>query len=529
MSAAITLSAQSNGGGGTFVTVLAVVAVLITLFVLAQVAESLIQVEAVKLGADPSKRSMSIFPSFKDLAGKKGLPYASGKPVVHLEKGYDIKLLGVSKTEVDDARATRYAVQPPNFRGIAPIPKVMVEVGQSVKAGDPVFYDKGQPDIHYVSPVSGEVVSINRGEKRAITEVVILADKEIRHKALTAPDLSSATRENLVSFLMESGAWPLINERPFDVVPEPDSVPDNIFISTFSTAPLAVDRALLLQGKEADFHKGIEVLSRLTSGKVYLGLSGNGKTAPAAMFTDAPSCEKVYFKGPHPAGNVGIQIHHISPIGAKGKVWTLKVQDVATLGALFTKGYFDSSRVVALSGTPFTSPAYVRTYLGANVGDLVAGRANGDDIRFVSGDILTGNAKSTEQFLDWNAEQITSLKEGDYNEMFGWLIPQKLRPSLSRTYPNFLFPGMSFEADTNTHGERRAFVVTGQYESVLPMDIYPQHLMKSIIVKDIEEMEGLGIKELTEEDVAICEFVCTSKQPLQQILREGLDMIKEQS
>jgi Na+-transporting NADH:ubiquinone oxidoreductase subunit A len=159
----------------------------------------------------------------------------------------------------------------------------------------------------------------------------------------------------------------------------------------------------------------------------------------------------------------------------------------------------------------------------------VAGRANGDDIRFVSGDILTGNAKSTEQFVDWNSEQITSLKEGDYNEMFGWLIPQKLRPSLSRTYPNFLFPGMKFEADTNTHGERRAFVVTGQYESVLPMDIYPQHLMKSIIVKDIEEMEGLGIKELTEEDVAICEFVCTSKQPLQQILREGLDMIKEQS
>lgn len=529
MSVSGSLAAQSNGAGNTFVTVLAVAAVLTTLFVLAQVAESLIQVEATKLGADGTKRSFSLFPSWSEIAGGKKPSYTDNARVVPLSKGYDIKLRGKAKAEVGDATVNTYAVQPTNFRGIAPIPKMEVELGQQVKAGDPIFYDKSNPDIQYVAPVSGEVVAINRGEKRAITEVVILADKEIKHRTLNAPDPAKASREELVSFLMSSGAWPLITERPFDVVPNPQAVPDNVFISTFSTAPMAVDRAILLQGKEADFHKGLEVLSKLTSGKVYLGLSANDKAAPAAVFSEAPHAEKVYFRGPHPAGNVGIQIHHVAPIGAKGMVWTLKVQDVATIGALFTKGYFDSTRVVALCGTPFTSPSYVRTYLGANVGDLVKDKANVEHNRFVSGDVLTGQKKGLEQFVDWGSEQISALKEGDYNELFGWLLPLKPRPSISRTYPNFLLPSVSFEADTNTHGEKRAFVVTGQYESVLPMDIYPQNLMKAIIIKDIEEMEGLGIKELSEEDVALCEFVCTSKQPLQKILREGLDMIQEQS
>jgi Na+-transporting NADH:ubiquinone oxidoreductase subunit A len=210
-------------------------------------------------------------------------------------------------------------------------------------------------------------------------------------------------------------------------------------------------------------------------------------------------------------------------------VWTVGIQDVAMIGSLFTKGIFDASRTVALSGAPFNATGYLKTYLGANIGDLTKGRIEGEKIRFVSGDVLSGHEKSSDQFVDWRSEEITALKEGDYYEMFGWLLALKARPSISKTYPTSLIPGITYEADTNTHGEQRAFVVTGQYESVLPMDIYPQQLFKSIVMKDIEQMEGLGIKELSEEDVALCEFVCTSKQPLQHILREGLDIIEEQS
>lgn len=530
MAASEALVAQSsNGGSNSFVTVLAVSAVIITLFVLAQVAESLIQVEASKMGASTSGKSFGIVPSWKEMAGRKKPSYTEGKRVVVLDKGYDIKLRGASEKEVMVVPVKHFAIQPPNFRGIAPIPKLMVEIGQKVKVGDPVFFNKMTPDIHYVSPVSGEVIAINRGEKRAITEIVVRADDQQSHRKYTAPELGKAGREELVNFLLGSGVWPLINRRPFDKVPDPSEVPDNVFISTFSTAPMAVDRAFLLEGKEVEFHKGLEVLSHLTSGKVYLGLSAKGAEAPASVFSDAPHSEKVYFSGPHPAGNVGVHIHHISPIGAKGVVWTMTVQDVATLGGLFTKGEFDSSRLVALSGTPFVKPGYVRTYLGAKIEELVSENVRKEHVRFVSGDVLSGNAKESGGFVDWNSEQITALKEGDYHEMFGWLLPIKPRPSISRTFPNFLFGDMKFEADTNTHGERRAFVVTGQYESVLPMDIYVQHLMKAITYNDIEEMEGLGIRELTEEDVAICEFVCTSKQPLQQLLREGLTVLEEQS
>lgn len=528
MTFAGSLSAQSVLGGNTFITVLGVVVILITLFVLAQLADSLLQVEASKQGLDGSKHKVSIIPSWQDLFGSRKPGYVGNNLMFSLHRGYNIKLRGVPARELKDASSNRYAIQPPNFRGIAPIPKLMVEIGQSVKAGDPIFFDKSNPDILYVAPVSGEVVEVNRGAKRAITEVVILADKEQQHKKFTAPELGKASREDLVKFLTSSGAWPLIIQRPFDIVPDVNEVPDNIFISTFSTAPLAADRGFLLQGKEADFHKGLEVLTALTSGKVYLGLSANDKEAPAKVFTDA-AAEKVYFKGPHPAGNVGIQMHHISPIGAKGMVWTVGVQDVATIGSLFTKGIFDSSRILALSGAPFTKPSYIRTNLGANVGEVTSGMLDNEKIRYVSGDVLSGHEKSADQYVDWRSEQITTLKEGDYYEMFGWLLALKPRPSISHTYPTAFIPGISYEADTNTHGEKRAFVVTGQYESVLPMDIYPQQLFKSIVMKDIEQMEGLGIKELSEEDVALCEFVCTSKQPLQHLLREGLDIIEEQS
>lgn len=451
--------------------------------------------------------------------------FVLGNSVHVLKKGFDIKLEGNPSSVITDKTVTRFAIQPPNYRGIAPIPKLEVAEGQEVKAGDPLFFDKSNPQIKYVAPVSGEVIAVNRGEKRAITEVVILADKEQKFRSIPAINYQQASRDELVSFLMEYGAWPLIKQRPYNVVPGVDVIPENIFISTFDTAPLAPDNNAIIAGQEKAFYAGIGALSRLTTGKVYLGL--NAKSLPDATFRQAPA-EKVYFQGPHPAGNVGIQIHHISPIGRGQRVWTLNLQDVIIIGKLFSEQRFDSTRMVAIGGKYFTNPRLLRTQSGANIGELIQGELEDGHFRLISGDVLSGQKKSMDGFVNFSDDQITVLEEGDQYEMFGWLLPLKPRPSASRTYPNFLFGDTEYSGDTNMHGEKRAFVVTGQYEDMLPMDIYPQQLFKAIITNDFERMEGLGIYELVEEDVALCEFACTSKQPLQKILRTGLDIVQDQ-
>ncbi len=451
---------------------------------------------------------------------------ASNGSVVALKRGFDLHLDGDAEKRIDEnVKATTFAVQPPNFRGIAPIPKMLVEVGDTVLAGDPLFHDKINTSIIYVSPVSGEVIAINRGERRAIHEVVILADREQQYRELPMFDVNKSSRESLVSFLCECGGWTLLRQRPYDIVAQVKEVPENIFISTFDTAPLAPDLDLVVQGKAQEFQEGLNVLAKLTSGKVHLGL--NAATTPSEVFTKSTGVEKHWFSGKHPAGNVGTQIHHVDPIRPKDQVWTLGVQEVLTLGEIFTKRRFHAERIVAIAGAEVKEPKYVRTYLGANLGDLLKGNLKNEHVRIVSGDVLCGEKKAAANFLNYYDDQITVLEEGDYFETFGWLLPKKKAPTHSGTFAYPLFK-KAFRADTNTHGERRAFVMTGEYESVLPMDVYPQHLMKAIIANDFEKMEGLGIHELIEEDVALCEFVCTSKQPLQQILRQGLNTMHEQ-
>lgn len=473
----------------------------------------------------------SIIPRPKGISRPKLPAHVRGDQVVFLKKGHDILLKGAPESDsIRDASVTRFAVQPPNFRGIAPIPKMDVEVGATVRAGDPVFHEKSMPGVKFVAPVSGEVIALNRGPKRAIHEVVILADKEIKYRELPQIDPEKASREELVDFVKDSGAWPLILQRPYNIIADPEKTPRDIFISTFNSAPLAPDLNLIVEGREEDFQKGLDLLGKLTSGQVHLGLDARSKTAPHRAFLEAENVRKTWFHGPHPAGNVGVQIHHIAPISdGNDIVWTLKVQDVITLGALLTKRHFDSGRVLALAGGDLKNPSYVRTHIGANIGELVKEHATSEHVRYISGDVLSGNSKTEDQFLDARAEMLTVIAEGDYYEMFGWLIPSFARPTVSNSYPGALLPGKKqFNVDTNTHGEKRAFVVTGQYEKVLPMDLYPQHIFKSILVNDFEQMENLGIYELVEEDVALCEFACTSKQPLQKILREGLDLMHEQ-
>lgn len=499
------------------------VVALVILTAVYLVSENLIGIEAHQTGRE-AESSGSLK---KMVTGMKVPSYVDGH-FTKLTRGHNILLKGEPSSGVNDITVSSCALQPTNFIGMSPIPKVVVEEGDEVLAGQEIFFDKKRPEIKYVAPVSGEVAAINRGEKRSIAEVIILADKVQKYKTLPKINLSSISREDLVNFLLESGGWTMIRQRPYDIVAEPDVVPDNIFISTFDTGPLAPDAGVVIKGQEAAFQAGLDILAKLTKGKVHLGLDANGKSAPATAFTTAKNVEKHWFSGPHPAGNVGIQIHHTNPIGTKDQVWILGIQETITLGKLITDQRFDATRIVALGGESLKAPQHVRTVLGAKLADLLADQGVDESDRIISGDVLSGSAKAHDSFLNYYDDQVTVIPEGKEYEMFGWLLPWKLRPSVSPTFRGSYFKDIHYSVNTNTHGEGRAFVVTGQYEKLLPMNIYPQHLMKAIITKDFERMEGLGILELSEEDVALCEFACTSKQPLQKILRSGLELMREQ-
>ncbi len=525
------LSAQATGGGASYYFVYGILAVAVIVFIglVVQVSDNLVAIEAKRVGVYNERTNFSVLPRLNEIFASKAPAYVNNQPLISLQKGYNLLLEGEAQLRLDHSiQVNTFALQPMDFNGMSPIPKVEVEIGQHVKAGDVLFYDKKYPAIKYVAPVSGEVIAVNRGDKRAIKNVVILADKEIKYRELPAIDLDNSSREEIVTFLADTGGWVLFNQRPFDVVPDLNDIPRDIFISTFDTGPLAPDLNFVVNGKGAAFQKGLDVLNKLTSGKVYLGLDARGKEAPSAVFTEAKGVALRWYRGKHPAGNVGIQIHHTRPITGGDKVWTLNVQEVITLGNMFLERRYNAERIVALTGAELQQPAYVKTYLGANIGDLIKGNLKNEHVRVISGDVLSGKKKTQEDFLSFRDDQITVLEEGDSYVMFGWLLPRFI-PSISPTFPSVLFPNTRFRVNTNTNGEERAFVVTGQYESVLPMDIYPQHLFKAILANDFEKMEGLGILELSEEDVALCEFVCTSKQPLQEMLRQGLDAMHEQS
>lgn len=507
--------------------------VLLLIVIVAVIGDRLLKLTAQQAGAKDTD-SYSVLPSsfaeFFGRAKKRPADVPEEAAITNLRKGFNLKLAGeAEERDLDtETRATTYAIKPKDFVGMSPIPKVLVQEGESVKAGDILFFDKKRPEIKYAAPVSGELIAVNRAEKRSIAELVILADKEQQYRSYELPNLDTVEREELVNFLLESGVWPFIRQRPFDIVAQPEVDPKAIFISTFDTAPLATNLNLSVKGNEAAFQTGLDVLAKLTSGKVHLGLDARGEYELSTAFTEANGVEKHWFAGRHPAGNVGIHIHHTAPLNPEEVIWYLNVENVMALGRLFREGRFNTERLVAVTGSSVERPRYVKTYQGAKISDIT-GELQDEKVRLISGDVLTGEATGKEGFLGFFENQVTAIPEGDYYEPFGWLIPQKTRPSLSNTYPTSFAPNTVYEVDTNTHGEKRAFVVTGEYQEVLPMDILMQPLLKSILVGDLERMEGLGLLELSEEDVALCEFVCTSKQPVQQIVRDGLDMIRAQS
>lgn len=449
--------------------------------------------------------------------------------LVKLKKGFDINLAGKAEKKVEGFPVVKtFAIKPTDFLGMER-PKVLVKEGDTVKAGTPLLFDKKMEKVQMVAPVSGEVVEIKRGEKRKLLEIKILADSEIvfeTFEKFTDADIQAASREKLIDRMTQGGVWPQIIQRPFGIIANPDDQPKSIFISGFDSHPLAPDYELLLKGQEKAFQTGIDILKKLTKGKVYLGVKAEGSNA--AAFSNLKGVEVNKFSGPHPAGNVGVQIHHVDPICKGEIVWTINPYGVVQIGKLFLNGMYDASKVIALTGSELKKAVYVQTYMGACVDSFVAGNTKSDNVRVISGNVLTGTKINKDGYLGYYDHQLTVIPEGDYYEFMGWMKPTSDKLSYHRALGllSFLFPKKEFVLDTNTRGEERAFVSTGVFESVTPMDIYPVYLMKAIMAEDYDDMEELGIYEVIEEDLALCEFVDVSKHPVQEIVRKGIELIQ---
>ncbi|UZD20934.1 Na(+)-translocating NADH-quinone reductase subunit A [Algoriphagus halophytocola] len=445
--------------------------------------------------------------------------------IVKLKKGFDINLAGKAKQELADfASAQTFAIKPTDFIGLQR-PKVLVKEGDTVKAGTPILIDKAMDQVIYVAPVSGEIVEVKRGDRRKLLEIRILADSTITHEQSEKLDLASLDREALVAKLAASGVWPNIIQRPYGIVANPEDTPKSIFVSAFDTHPLAPDYAFTLKGQEQYLQAGFDVLAKLTSGKVHLNVDG-AKAVPS-IFSAIKGVQLNKFEGPHPAGNVGVQIHHLDPINKGEIAWTVNPQGVAQIGKFALEGVYDAAKVIAVTGSELTKPAYVKTYLGACVSSFVKGNLNSGHVRVISGNVLTGEKIALEGFLGYYHNQITVIPEGDYYEFMGWAKPST-RLSFHRALGllSFLSPKKEHVLDSNARGEERAFVQTGVFESVTPMDILPVYLLKAIMANDFDEMEELGIYEIIEEDLALCEFVDVSKHPVQELVRKGIELIQ---
>ncbi|HEY4618003.1 MAG TPA: Na(+)-translocating NADH-quinone reductase subunit A [Flavobacterium sp.] len=445
---------------------------------------------------------------------------------IKIKRGLNLKLMGeAAKSVLDMPLADIYAIKPMDFIGL--IPKLLVKQGDNIQAGTPLFYDKNNEAITICSPVSGEVVEILRGNKRAIIEIKILADRDIRHIPFHKSHPSQLSREEVVAMLLKSGVWPFIRQRPYGVIANPDENPKSIFISAFDSSPLAPDNDFIMSGREIDFQTGLDAIKKLTDGKIHLNVRPN--PSPASVFSNAKAVQINKISGPHPAGNVGVQIHHIDPINKGELVWYIAPQDVMIIGKLFNEGEFDATRTIALTGSQINKPKYYKTIIGCSIKNIIAdGGLKKADNRIISGNILTGTQIPADGYLGFYDSQITVIPEGHEFEFMGWLTPGFNKFSMSRTFFSWLTPDKKYDLNTNLHGEERPFVMTGQYEKVFPMDIYPVQLLKSILIEDVDMMEKLGIYEVLEEDFALCELVCTSKIKSQSIVRQGLDIVRKE-
>lgn len=448
---------------------------------------------------------------------------------IKLKKGFDINLAGKPASNVEEGvKSDEFAIKPPNFLGFKK-PKVLVGAGDKVKAGQPLYFDKSAPAIQFASPVSGEVVEVKRGEKRRLLEIVVKADEELEFesfKSYSVSEINNVSADEAKTLMLQAGVWPNIIQRPYAVIANPEDAPKSIFISGFDSSPLAPDYSVIFKGNEDAFKAGVEVLKKFSS-NVHLNIDGNAEVN--SVFSAASGVQVNKVSGPHPAGNVGVQIHHIDPINKGEIVWTVNPFGVIQIGKLFLEGKYDASRIVAVAGSEVTKPQYYKTYTGAKVKTFLTGNLNSDNVRVISGNVLTGEKITQEGFLGFYDSQVTVIPEGDDLQFFGSFVPDAKRLSVHRAFGLFSFLNPSskeYSLTSNINGEHRAHVLSGVMEKVLPMDILPVYLLKAIECEDFDEMEALGIYEVAEEDFALCEFVDVSKHDVQKIVRQGLELMQ---
>ena len=473
---------------------------------------------------------------------------------ITIRKGLDLPIGGAAELRLTDARSiSTYAVKPTDFVGLTP--RLLVEEGDAVAVGDALFCDKSDERIRFTSPVSGQVKAIVRGEKRRLLEVVVETDfKSSGSMGLDYKSSPTLTAGDVKAAMLQCGLWAQLRQRPFGTIANPDDKPKAIFVSAFCSAPLAPDYDFVMQGKEEWLKKGLEALTQLTDGKVHVCFKPNQQLAKQFSIINS-QLSIHYINGPHPAGNIGTQIAHIDPINKGEIVWTINIQDVAVLGELITTGVYNPEKVIAVAGPNIKNPHYYRVKAGACLAEITKAQILNNNYpkidandaakgnRVISGDILSGTQIAANGFLGAYDDLVSILPEGDYYDFMGWLMPGFRKFSFSRTFLSGFMPKSTFKPlginlprfenlwkfDTNTHGDERPLVFTGNFKRVFPFDIYPTQLIKACIVGDIELMENLGIYEVEPEDFALCEFIDTSKTDIQAIISEALEKLRKEA
>lgn len=442
-----------------------------------------------------------------------------------LKKGLDIPVKGCAEPRLSKTIVPgEIAVKPSDFKGFNP--RLLVREGDKVKAGSPVMMDKMNPDILVVSPASGTVKEIRRGEKRKLLAVVVALDGTQVYEDFKPEDAAALDGDGVRDLLLRSGLWTCLVQRPYGTIADPGIRPKAIFVSAFDTAPLAPDTEYTLGGEVVAMQAAVDALSKLTDGKVHVGV--NSADSAFCKLKDAVIHN---FKGRHPAGNVGVQISHVSPIRKGETVWTISPLGLACIGRLLQTGRYDVRRKVAVTGPMAIETAYIETLPGMPVSCLAPFYgSNLDTVRIVDGNLLSGAMLEAGGFIGAACTQVTLLKEGTEPELLGWIRPLRYKQfSTDHSYFSWLTPWRRYDLDTNLHGGPRAFVMSDSYYSkFLPMDIYPLYLTKACLAGDIEKMEKFGIYEVLPEDLALCEYIDPSKNYIQSIIAQGIDlMIKE--
>ncbi len=444
--------------------------------------------------------------------------------IIKIKKGLSIKLQGEADRTISSLDSTKYALKPTDFIGV--FPKLNVKEGDTVKAGSPVFFDKYRDNIQFTSPVSGTITEIKRGAKRVLLEIRIEADGANDFVDFGATNPANLDREAIVEKLLKSGLWSTIRQRPYSVIADPAQSPKSIFISAFDNGPLAADYDFILHGKGEEFQAGLDALAKLTNGKIHLNLHKHD--TQTKVFHLAKNVQINKFDGKYPSCLIGTQIAAIDPINKGDLVWTVNIQDVLTIGNLFLKGQYLPEKLFAVGGSEVLKPRYYRAKVGVTVQDIVSNNVTEGNLRYISGNPLTGTKIESNGYIGFYDNQLSVIPEGDYSQFVGWITPNLDKFSFYRSMFSWLMPKKAFRLDTNLNGGVRAFVMTGQFEKVFPFDIYPMQLIKAVMGQDIDAMENLGIYEVAAEDFALIEFISTSKIDVQSIVAEGLEFLRKE-